>query len=63
MMIVEILLWFLRVVPLVLVYAPVFSFIGYIIDPDNRNSGKWYADIYSTLGIFIGIAFAIWLAM
>lgn len=53
--------WGMRVLPGVLLYPVLFAFIGYVIDPDSRNSGKWYSDIFSTLGVPLGFAFALWI--
>lgn len=53
--------WIARVFPGVIFYPVLFAFIGYVIDPDSRNSGKWYSDIFSTLGIPIGLLFALWI--
>jgi hypothetical protein len=57
----DLILYLLRVLPALLMYSTLFSFAGYIIDPGSRYSGKWYADIWSTIGIFAGIAFALWI--
>lgn len=53
--------WIARVFPGAIFYPVLFSFVGYVIDPDSRNSGKWYSDIFSTLGIPIGLLFALWI--
>lgn len=54
--------WGARIFPGILFYPVLFAFIGYVIDPDSRNSGKWYSDIFSTMGIPAGLLFALWIA-
>jgi hypothetical protein len=50
--------WLLAFVPLAALYAAIFCFIGYTVDPGRRESGAWWGDLPSTIGIFVGIYFA-----
>jgi uncharacterized membrane protein HdeD (DUF308 family) len=50
--------WLFAFVPLAIVYGAVGAFLGYLMHTDRRDSGKWWADLPSTLGIIAGIAFA-----
>jgi hypothetical protein len=53
------LLLLLKIMPDIIIYPIVFAFIGYVIDPNDRNSGLWYSDVLSTLGIVAGAVFAV----
>lgn len=50
--------WLLAFIPLAVVYGAVGAFLGYLMHLDRRDSGKWWADLPSTIGIVSGIIFA-----
>jgi hypothetical protein len=54
-------LMLLKMTPDIIVYSVIFSFFGYVIDTHDRNSGLWYSDALSTLGIVAGAVFAVWI--